>query len=79
VTEVSGETAGTPGLETLWDEIGKLGASCLTGIAFHDVPPEGLALNPGKLADFPYVEGKALNFTPQKRRVAKQKPAAAKA
>ena len=79
VVEVSEETAGPLGLEALWNEIGKLRSSCLTGIAFHGIPPEGLALKPGKLADLPYVEGKALNFTPPKRRVAKRKPVAAKA
>jgi NADH-quinone oxidoreductase subunit G len=78
-SELSGEVAESLGLESLWNEIGKLRASCLKGIAFREIPSDGLGLDPGKLADLPYVEGPSLNFAPAKvKKKPKAKPKAAK-
>jgi NADH-quinone oxidoreductase subunit G len=78
-SELSGEVAESLGLESLWKEIGKLRTSCLKGIAYREIPSDGLALDPGKLADLPYVEGPGLNFSPPKvKKAVKSKPKAAK-
>lgn len=66
VAELAGDAAGPLGLDALWEEIAKLRASCLKGVAYRDVPAEGLALDPGSLADLPYVEGAALHYEPAK-------------
>ncbi|MDA1047888.1 MAG: 2Fe-2S iron-sulfur cluster-binding protein [Verrucomicrobia bacterium] len=78
-SELSGEVAESLGLESLWKEIGKLRTSCLKGIAYREIPSDGLALDPDKLADLPYVEGPALNFSPPKvKKAVKAKPKVAK-
>jgi len=78
-SELSGEVAESLGLESLWKEIGKLRTSCLKGIVYREIPSDGLALDPGKLADLPYVEGPALNFSsPKVKKAVKAKTKAAK-
>ena len=78
-SELSGTVVKSLGIESIWQEIGKLRASCLKGIVYSEIPSDGLSLDPGKLADLPYVEGAALNFTPSKpRKKAKSKPKATK-
>ena len=78
-SELSGKVAESLGLESLWKEIGKLRTSCLKGIAYREIPSDGLDLDPGKLADLSYVEGPALNFSPIKAKTTdKMKPKAAK-
>ena len=76
LSDLSGEPDLSPEPDSLWSLISKLRASCLSGITLGDVGEEGIQLDPGKLADLPYVEAKALHFTPTPDRQRKRKAAA---
>lgn len=65
-SELAGGTASPLGLDALWEEIAKLRTSCLKGVAYRNIPADGLALDPGQLADLPYVEEAALHYAPTK-------------
>jgi NADH-quinone oxidoreductase subunit G len=51
-------------LQAVWEALSRE-VSALGGHAYASIPPEGVALDPGPLADLPFPEGKTLHYEPK--------------
>ncbi len=74
---LAGEKPAPVTLDAVWERIAAQSAYFADSLRWRAIPEEGLALEPGALADLPYVETKNLKYDPAALREAAAAPAGA--